>query len=89
MISALMVWQAYSYGKQEPKSENEEVKARQKTYLKCLAHAYLIFAPFNFPLVFFLNAWGKSLALIPFLGAAFAGTFFFKFKEKRNSNKDN
>ena len=83
IISALMVWQSYNYSKQEPKSESEEVKARQKAYLTCLSDAYLIFAPLNFSLIFFLNAWGKSLALIPFLGAAFAGTLFYKMKEKR------
>ena len=87
IITVLMVWQAYNYGKQESKSENEEVRARQKAYLTCLSHAYLIFAPLNFPLIFFLNAWGKSLALIPFLGAAFAGTLFYKAKEKRAAKK--
>ena len=88
MIAALMVWQAYNYGKQEPKSENEEVKMRQRAYLSCLSHAYLIFAPLNFPLVFFLNAWGKSLALIPFLGAAFAGTLFYKIKEGKQQKTE-
>lgn len=88
MITALMIWQAHNYGKQEPKSESEAVKLRQRAYLSCLSHAYLIFAPLNFPLVFFLNAWGKSLALIPFIGAAFAGTLFYKLKEKRTKNKE-
>ena len=87
IITALMIWQSHNYGKQEPKSENEDVRARQRAYLSCLSHAYLIFAPLNFPLVFFLNAWGKSLALIPFLGAAFAGTFFYKMKEKKSEKK--
>ena len=88
IITVLMIWQAHNYGKQEPKSEDEEVRLRQKTYLNCLSHSYLIFAPLNFPLIFFLNAWGKSLALIPFLGAAFAGTFFYKSKEKREAKKN-
>ena len=87
MIAALMVWQAYNYGKQEPKSENAEVRERQKVYLACLSHAYIVFAPFNFPLVFFLGAWGKSLSLIPFLGAAFAGSLFYKMREKKNESK--
>ena len=29
IITVLMIWQAYNYGKQEPKSESEEVRARQ------------------------------------------------------------
>ena len=89
IVSVLMVWQAYNYGKQEPRSENEEVKLRQKTYLKCLSHSYLIFAPLNFPLIFFLNAWGKSLSLVPFLGAAFAGALFYKIKEKKHGKGKN
>ena len=89
IVSVLMVWQAYNYGKQEPRSENEEVKLRQKTYLKCLSHSYLIFAPLNFPLIFFLNAWGKSLSLVPFLGAAFAGALFYKIKEKKQGKGKN
>ena len=88
IISALMIWQSYNYSKQEPRSESEEVRARQKAYLTCLSHAYLIFAPLNFSLIFFLNAWGKSLALIPFLGAAFAGTLFYKAKEKKEKKNE-
>ena len=84
LITALMLWQSYNYGKQEPKSENEDVKKRQKLYLSCLSNAYLICAPLNFPLFFFLGAWGKSLSLIPFLGAAFLGSFLFKMREKKN-----
>lgn len=87
MITVLMIWQAFNYSKQEPRSENEDVKKRQKTYLSSLSHAYLIFAPFNFPLIFFLGAWGKSLSLIPFLGAAFAGTLFYKIREKKNNTE--
>ena len=88
MITVLMVWQAYSYSKSEPRSESEEVRERQRIYLQCLVHSYLIFAPLNFPLIFFLNAWGKSLALIPFLGAAFAGTLFYKMGEKKKEKKN-
>ena len=88
IIAALMVWQAYSYSKQEPRAEDEAVKERQKIYLRCLCHSYLIFAPFNFPLIFFLNAWGKSLSLIPFLGAAFAGSLFYRLREKKEKKTD-
>ena len=88
LVFALMVWQAYGFKTRKIYAEDEAVRKRQKDYLLCITHAYLIFAPLNFPLIFFLKAWGKSLSLIPVLGAAIAGTMFYKSREKKRAKAE-
>ncbi len=91
LVAALMLWQAYSlytsYGK---KTEDNGSTSESADYILCVVHSYLIFTPFCFPLMFFLNSWGKSLSILPFLLAIFAGAAVYKRRRaKRESKKLN
>ena len=86
LVAALMLWQAYSlYTSHGKKTESDGKTAESAEYIRCVVHSYLLFTPFCFPLIFFLNSWGKSLSILPFLLAVFAGAWVYK---QRRSKRD-
>lgn len=88
LVAALMLWQAWSlYTSHVKKAEAGGATAEAADYILCVVHSYLIFTPFCFPLMLFLNAWGKSLAILPFLLAIFAGAAAYKRRRRKREAK--
>lgn len=81
-IAALMLYQAYSFYKKRQFLIAGGVDTREVReagiFMMTLVHTYLILTPTVFPLIPFLDAWGKCLAMIPFFLASVLGALAYR-----------
>lgn len=88
LVSALMLWQAYSLHKNHAKLGTDDEKQMEiNDYIRCVSHSYLVCTPLCFPMIFFLSSWGKSISILPFLIAIIAGGAVYKKRKRARDTK--
>ena len=91
-IGALMLFQAYSFYKRREAllaSGVDTPEVREAgIFMKTLVHTYILLTPTVFPLIPFLDAWGKCLAMIPFFLSSVLGALFYRRGANRRLAKE-
>ncbi|MBO5946168.1 MAG: hypothetical protein J6Q69_06115 [Clostridia bacterium] len=91
-IAALMLYQAYSFYKKRQLLLAGGVDTREVReagiFMATLVHTYLLLTPTVFPLIPFLDAWGKCLAMLPFFLASVIGALAYRRGANRRAKEE-